>query len=166
MAERSLDELASDLMFLLSQASHSLMTELTAALAELGVTQRGYCILSKALDGDKTQGELAEMAALDKTTMVVTVDELERAGLAERRPSATDRRARIVEVTPAGEKVVAKASKVVAGIYDDVLGALPARQRAAFVDALVGLVTGRLSTPVENERPVRRRAPRAKVLSN
>jgi DNA-binding MarR family transcriptional regulator len=166
MAERSPDELAADLMFLLSQASHSLMTELTAGLAALGVSQRGYCILSKALAGDKTQGELAELAALDKTTMVVTVDELEKAGLAERRPSPTDRRARIVGVTPAGEKVVAKASKVVGGIYDDVLGALPAKQRAPFVDALVGLVTGRLSTPVEVERPVRRRAPRAKVLSN
>jgi DNA-binding MarR family transcriptional regulator len=165
MAERSPDELAADLMFLLSQASHSLMTELTAKLAELGVTQRGYCILSKAVGGGLTQGELAEMAALDKTTMVVTVDELEKAGLAERRPSATDRRARVIAVTPDGEKVVAQASKVVAGIYEDVLATLPARQREAFVGALVSLVTGRLSTPMECERPVRRRAPRAKVLS-
>jgi DNA-binding MarR family transcriptional regulator len=165
MAERSPDELAADLMFLLSQASHSLMTELTAKLAELGVTQRGYCILSEAVDGGRTQGELAEMAALDKTTMVVTVDELEKAGLAERRPSATDRRARVIEVTPDGEKVVAKASKVVAGIYEDVLASLPVRQREAFVGALVGLVTGRLSTPMECERPVRRRMPKAKVLS-
>ena len=44
------------------------------------------------------------MIGLDKTTMVVTVDELERAGLAERQASSTDRRARIIKVTPAGRR--------------------------------------------------------------
>ncbi|MEK8105286.1 MarR family winged helix-turn-helix transcriptional regulator [Micromonospora sp. M12] len=41
---------------------------------------------------------------MDKTTMVVTLDQLERAGLAERRPVPTDRRARLVAVTPAGRR--------------------------------------------------------------
>src|SRR4051794_21441402 len=96
-----------DLMFLLAQASHVLMTELTAALAELGITQRHYCVLCKALDGGElTQIRLAELCGMDKTTMVVTIDELERAGLAERRPSATDRRARIIAVTESGAKTV------------------------------------------------------------
>jgi MarR family transcriptional regulator for hemolysin len=35
-------------------------------------------------------------------THVVTVDELEKAGLAERRPSSRDRRARVISVTEAG----------------------------------------------------------------
>ncbi len=48
------------------------------------------------MESEQTQIRLAERCALDKTTMVVTGDELERSGLAERRPSPTDRRARII----------------------------------------------------------------------
>ena len=97
-------ERTADLIFLLSQAAHALETELTAELEQLGITPRSHCVLSHALDGEFTQIELAERCALDKTTMVVTIDELERAGLAERRPSPTDRRARIIAVTDAGAR--------------------------------------------------------------
>src|SRR5690242_6074103 len=92
-----------DLMMLLSQASYALNTELTAALQGLGISPRANCVLCHAMAGNLTQGQLAEVCALDKTTMVVTLDELERAGLAERQLSSTDRRARIVVVTPAGK---------------------------------------------------------------
>jgi MarR family transcriptional regulator for hemolysin len=163
MATSGQADLAPDLMFLLSQASHVLTTELTAALAELGISPRAYCVLSKAATGDLTQRRLAELCALDKTTMVVTVDELERAGLAERRASRTDRRARIISVTAAGERIAARGREIVARVQGDVLAALPARERAAFVDGLARLVGGRLSTPVPCERPVRRRAQRAIV---
>ena len=46
-------------------------------------------MLSTARTGEFTQKELADMVGLDKTTMVVTVDALEAAGLAERVPSPT-----------------------------------------------------------------------------
>jgi MarR family transcriptional regulator, transcriptional regulator for hemolysin len=150
-----------DLMFLLSQASHALETEMTAQLQALGVSPRAHCVLTHALSGELTQSQVAESCALDKTTMVVTMDELERAGLAERRASGTDRRARIIAVTTAGERKVAEANAIVARIYAEVLGALPAGQRDAFVAGLAQLVGGRLSTPAKCERPVRRRAVRA-----
>src|SRR4029450_5205872 len=89
----------SDLALLLSQASYVLTTELTLALATLGITPRLFCVLRAARAGDRTQSQLAAECALDKTTMVFTLDELERAGLAERRPSKTDRRARRIGVT-------------------------------------------------------------------
>jgi MarR family transcriptional regulator for hemolysin len=149
-----------DLGFLLAQASFSLTTEITAALAVLGVTPRGFCVLSKALDAEKTQGVLATESALDKTTMVVTVDELERAGLAERRPSTTDRRVRIIAVTPEGERIVTEGSEIVDRVYRDVLGELSEEHRAGFLAGLAELAGGRLSTPVECAKPPRRRAPR------
>ena len=149
-----------DLMFLLSQASHALETEMTAALHALGISPRAHCVLTHALRGELTQSQVAEQCALDKTTMVVTMDELEKAGLAERRPSGTDRRARIIAVTKAGERRVAEANAIVARIYAEVLAALPAGQRDAFVNGLAQLVGGRLSTPMKCERPVRRRAVR------
>ena len=149
-----------DLCWLMSRASHVLTTELTAALEDVGVTPRAHAVLSAALTGDYTQIELARMIGLDKTTMVVTLDELQEAGLAERRPSATDRRARVVAVTKAGKRKVREAERVTQRVREDVLAALPAGERERFVDALRTLVGNRLTEPVECAQPVRRRAAR------
>jgi MarR family transcriptional regulator, transcriptional regulator for hemolysin len=147
---------APDLSFLLSHTSHVLNTRLTAALAEIGMTVRGHCVLMHALPGELTQIELAKLSDLDKTTMVVTLDELEAAGLAERRPAATDRRARIVVVTDEGRRVAAAGEQIVDRVHGEVLAALPAADRAVFASALVRLAAGYLATPAEGERPVRR----------
>jgi MarR family transcriptional regulator, transcriptional regulator for hemolysin len=150
-------ERTADLIFLLSQAAHSLTTELTARLEGLGLTPRGHCVLTHALESERTQIQLAELCALDKTTMVVTVDALEAAGLAERRPSATDRRARIIAVTEAGAEKVREADAIVAEIYADVLGSLPAASRDGVLDGLQRLVSDRLASPPACSTPVRRR---------
>lgn len=147
-----------NLSWLLAQASHAMVSEMTRAFEDMGVAPRGHCVLSAALTGEHTQKELADIVGLDKTTMVVTVDELERSGLAERRPAEGDRRARIIKVTPAGKRVVAKGEKVMYRIQEDVLSSLPARERKAFVEALETLVCGRLSTPAECSRAPRRRS--------
>jgi len=94
--------LSDNLSWLLTQAHFNLVSEISVAFEPLGVSNRGYHVLATALTGEYTQKELAERIGLDKTTMVVTVDELERKGLAERRPSSTDRRARVISVTKAG----------------------------------------------------------------
>ena len=153
--------LNSNLCWLLSRASYTLTTEITAALEDLGISPRAHAVLIAALSGNHTQTELARMAGLDKTTMVVTLDELEATGLAERRPSSRDRRARVIAVTEAGKRKVAEAEDITDRIRADVLSALPDGEREAFMDALTRLVGGRLAEPVECARPVRRRAPRA-----
>jgi MarR family transcriptional regulator, transcriptional regulator for hemolysin len=149
-----------DLGFLLAQASYALATELTAALATIGITPRGFCVLSKALGEEKTQGTLASESALDKTTMVVTVDELEEKGLAERKPSSSDRRARVISVTKAGERTVAQGQKIIDRIQGDVLESLPASERKVFLEALGSLVKDRLAQPAPDSPPLRRREPR------
>jgi DNA-binding MarR family transcriptional regulator len=93
--------------------------------------------------------------------MVVTLDELEAMGLAERRPSSEDRRARVVAVTEAGRRQALEGNEIIDRIQADVLASLPAGERSAFVDSLTSLVGGRLSDPVACAQPVRRRAPRA-----
>jgi MarR family transcriptional regulator for hemolysin len=152
------EPLTTNLGWLLSQAAHNLQSQLTAALEDLGISPRSYCLLSKAMTGEYTQIELAHAVGLDKTTMVVTVDELEGAGLAKRVPSPDDRRARVIEVTAAGKRKVAQAERVVDQVHGEVLEALPAKERRAFVDALGCLVADRLSEAADCSRPVRRRA--------
>jgi MarR family transcriptional regulator, transcriptional regulator for hemolysin len=153
--------LSANLCWLLSTAAHSLTTEMTRAMEGLGVSPRGFSVLTTALSGAYTQTELARMVGLDKTTMVVTLDELEAAGLAERRPSPTDRRARVIGVTEAGERKVREADEISARTNEDILGVLDADEREAFMAALTRLVCERLSEPVACAKPVRRRAPRA-----
>jgi MarR family transcriptional regulator, transcriptional regulator for hemolysin len=145
-----------DLSFLLNHASHVLATRMTAAFAEIGITPRDYCVLSHAMSGEYTQIELAKLADLDKTTMLNTLDDLERAGYAERKPSPADRRVRIVRVTRHGEGLVAEGRQIADRVHGEVLAALPPEQRQAFVGALTTLVGGLLAEPVECERPVRR----------
>jgi DNA-binding MarR family transcriptional regulator len=154
---RAPESLCSDLSWLLSRASHVLTTELTAALDQHGISPRARCVLTAAMQGELTQIELARTIGLDKTTMVVTLDELERRGLAERRPSSKDRRARIIAVTEAGKRLVREADEVIARVQDDVLAELPAAQRKALVQGLVTLVSDRLAEPVACAHPVRRR---------
>ena len=114
-----------DLSFLLNQTSYALSAKLSGALAGLGITVRDYCVLMKAAETERTQNVIAELAGLDKTTMVVTLDGLEHAGLAERRVSSSDRRARVIGVTARGRKVLGRAYAVVAAVYDEVLDPLP-----------------------------------------
>jgi MarR family transcriptional regulator, transcriptional regulator for hemolysin len=160
-SSQSEQPLADHLAWLLSRASYALTTELTAGLASVGVSPRGHCVLSAASSGEFTQTELAATVGVDKTTMVVTLDELEAAGLVKRLPASHDRRARIVAVTKAGTRKIAEGREVVKRIQEDVLTALPASQREMFMDALVVLVKERLSEGVECTPSVRRREPRA-----
>jgi MarR family transcriptional regulator, transcriptional regulator for hemolysin len=156
MATTTPTRTAPDLSFLLAHTSHVLTTRMTAALAEIGLTPREFCVLTHSEAGDLTQIELAGLVDLDKTTMVVTVDELEAAGYASRVPSPSDRRARLVTLTDAGRKVMEAGREIVDRVHGEVLGSLPAGQSAVFTDALTALADGILANPVECERPVRR----------
>jgi MarR family transcriptional regulator for hemolysin len=152
--------LSTNLCWLLSRAGYALTTELTAALEELDVSPRAQNVLGTAMCGEYTQTELANLVGLDKTTMVATMDELEAKGLAERRPSPSDRRARVIGVTDAGKRKVRASEEIVARVHADVLSSLPARDRKVFLDALTTLATERLAEPVECAHAPRRRAPR------
>jgi MarR family transcriptional regulator, transcriptional regulator for hemolysin len=145
-----------DLSFMLAHAAHVLATRMTAAFAEIGITPRDYCVLHHADSAELTQIELARLSDLDKTTMVVTLDELQEAGYAERRPSRADRRARVVVVTDEGKRLVAAGHEIADRVHQEVLEELPPASRGVFVSSLTQLVGGLLAEPVASERPVRR----------
>lgn len=150
------EALAGDLCWMLSRTSHSLTTELTAALEGSGLSPRSHQVLATALTGEHTQTELASIIGIDKTTMMVTLDELERAGLAERLPLKTDRRARVIRVTRAGGKLVRDLEAVFDGVREDILRVLPRDEREIFLRSLARLACGRLAAPVPCSHPVRR----------
>jgi len=145
-----------DLSFLLDHTSHVLRTRMSAALAEIGMTARMHCVLVKALEQERTQAQIAELGDMDKTTMVVTVDALEEAGLAERRPSPNDRRARIIVVTPEGAAMAKKGQAIVDRVHGEAIDSLPAKSRTLLIEALTALAEGHLALPVDTSAAVRR----------
>ena len=153
-----------NLGWLLATVSHAFTTALTAQLDAISVSPRAHCLLATALQGEYTQTALAQAIGLDKTTMVVTVDALERAGLVERRMSSTDRRARVVAVTDAGRRKVAEGEAIVARAQEHVLDALPQEYRGPFLAALRHLAAGVGGEPVDMP-PVRRRAPKHAAIA-
>jgi MarR family transcriptional regulator for hemolysin len=136
MANQAPDRTVRDITGLLNMAGHTLSNRLAAALEDIGLTPRMQCVLVHALQEERTQIQLAALADLDKTTMVTTVDDLEKRGLAERRPSATDRRARIIAVTPKGRAAAEEGQRIVDRVHAEALAGLPSGDRDAFVEAL------------------------------
>ena len=153
---------ALDLSFLLNQASYAFAARLAGALEGVGVSVREYCVLWKAAEQERTQAEIATLAGLDKTTMVVTLDRLEQAGLARRRASESDRRARVVDVTPRGLEAYEAGRVIVERVTEETLSTLSPGTRAGLVGALTELTAagGLLATP-SHVTPQRRKQVRA-----
>ncbi len=77
-----------------------------------GLQLRDYIVLSAlGMTPNLTQGELGKALGLDKTTLMSQLDRLERMGLIVRRSDPRDRRARIPEITGAGNAVRAKVAR-------------------------------------------------------
>ena len=142
------EALADDLCWLLGRVNALLNVEATAALSELGISPREHSVLVAARADAHTQTDLARIVGLDKTTLMVTIDELERRGLAERRPLPSDRRARIVAVTPSGEQVLERSEQALTRSRAGVLSLLPPDEQVAFLSAL-----GRLACAHEGDLP-------------
>lgn len=107
----------SEITWLLHRAAQRLRSATTERAEQHGLQLRDYIVLS-ALDKtpNLTQVELGKALGLDKTTLMGQVDRLEGMGLVVRRNDPRDRRARIPEITEAGNTQRAK----VASACDDV----------------------------------------------
>ncbi len=65
-------------------------------------------ILIGRLDGEPRQNALAEAVGIEGPSLVRLLDQLCVAGLVLRKEDPTDRRAKVLSLTPAGERTVAK----------------------------------------------------------
>lgn len=140
-------ELADRLGWLLARAGQLVGAAVSAAVAEHGVTPRELSVLAAAAPQPRPQLGLAVAVGLDKTTMVSTVDALERRGLVRREQSPDDRRLRLVAVTEQGRAVTVGAMAAAASAERALLGELPAGERDLLVPLLRDLVTATRGAP-------------------
>jgi DNA-binding MarR family transcriptional regulator len=127
-------EYAGQLFFRLWRASH---TRIAAALESIGLTPALFGVLNVlgARDG-AIQQEIASSMGIDPSTMVSLIDDLERAGLAERRPHPEDRRAREVAITEKGRRTLERGRRMAMQVEDEVLGGLTDGERSQLLTLL------------------------------
>lgn len=79
------------------------------------------------------QAGLAETISFDRATIGGVIDRLEDKGLAQRVVSAQDRRARQLNLTREGKRLLAAARPVVEDLQTEILAPLSRAERAAFL---------------------------------
>lgn len=145
--------LRSDLHWLFARLKQGLATAETAAVREHGMTLWGYTVLMAIVDAPtRSQLALAQAVSVDKSKLVLVLDELEAAGLVRRRPDPADRRARIVEATDTGRRVLDAAREDVEAIEDSLLADLDPATRHTLRTVAADLA-GAPVLRIENGRP-------------
>ena len=120
-------EFAGQLFFRLWRASHTRTAEV---LGSIGLTPALFALLNVL--GAREAGiqqQLSSDMGIDPSAMVKLINELEDAGLAERRRRPHDRRAWEVAITPKGRRTLQRARRLVTQVEDHVLGGLTATDR-------------------------------------
>lgn len=100
---------SSDLAWLLQSNAHRLRNALDRLAVAHGLRGgfRDYVLLTLLeLERPATQAELGQLAHVDKTTLMSTLDALEAAGLVERKLNPGNRRVRQPVMTAKGRKVL------------------------------------------------------------
>jgi MarR family transcriptional regulator, organic hydroperoxide resistance regulator len=112
----------SEITWLLHRAAQRMRGATGEQAEKHGLQLRDYIVLS-ALDmtPNLTQGELGKALGLDKTTLMSQLDRLERMGFVVRRSDPRDRRARIPEITEAGNALRAKVASACTSVEGAVL---------------------------------------------
>jgi DNA-binding MarR family transcriptional regulator len=168
--------LADDLGWGLGTVFRAYVTAAHAAVADLPGGPRGYQVLSAAAHGTVgSQLALAQHLGVDRTVMTYLLDDLEAAGLIERRPDPADRRARRIVATRQGTKLLAALDDRLQTAEAHLLTPLDPKARESF-RAQVRVLATHIDAPdppdspcdladaVDAELPVPRRTPRSARL--
>ena len=126
---------------LISKVSQLAQEGFERALRPMGLKARHYGVLTVlAGEGPHAQRNLSEKLAIDRTTMVGLVDELEGLGLVERRRDPKDRRRYDLALTDAGKRAMSEAEAVAARVQDAVLAPLDDADRRRLHEMLASLL--------------------------
>jgi DNA-binding MarR family transcriptional regulator len=133
-ADIEVAEFAGQLLFRLWRASHTRTAE---RLNSIGLTPALFALLNVLGAREAAiQQQLSSDMGIDPSAMVKLIDELESAGLAERRRRPGDRRAWEVSITPKGRRMLERARRFASQVQDEVLGGLSAADRGQLLRLL------------------------------
>lgn len=129
--------------FLLSRVGAFAQRRFAERMAGLGLTPRMWGALNVlSAEGAISQHALCRCVGMDPSSMVATIDELERQGLVERRRDPRDRRAYALHVTDAGRETLTQGRRLAREAQQELLAPLDEGQRAQLHELLVMLSQG------------------------
>jgi DNA-binding MarR family transcriptional regulator len=130
-ADTCASALHADLGWTLGTVFRAYLKATDAVMADLPGAHRGYQILTTAVRAvPATQLSIAQRLGVDRTVMTYLLDDLERAGLIERRPDPADRRARHIVATDQGRSTLAELALRLRDVEEHVLVCLDEAERA------------------------------------
>jgi MarR family transcriptional regulator, lower aerobic nicotinate degradation pathway regulator len=123
-------ELVASGLFLLKRLGMAAKEQTLDAYEKTSLHPYHHAILA-ALDESprETQGAIADALGYDKGQLVGLLDELEDAGLIERRRDQADRRRHVVQMTPAGKKELERLRRLTSQIEDEFMSSLSDGER-------------------------------------
>lgn len=111
--------------YLMARLGEASRRRFVKALEPEGLHPRHFGVMTVlAAHPGMSQHQLHERTAIDPSSMVAVIDELEARGLAERRADPEDRRARQVFLTDEGERALERIRALAANLQRDFFGTL------------------------------------------
>ena len=127
--------------FLMNRAQMRLREGIVAALEGTGLQPGHLAVLGTLTDcGSMSQRALGELSHIEKSSMVLIIDSLERAGWVRRGRDPNDRRAHLVQMTEDGVRRFESLGQRLVEAQEGFLHALSQRERALLIDLLKQLV--------------------------
>jgi len=133
-----------DLTWLLHRAAQRMRTALDQVAKAQGLAGvRDWIVLSALIaEAGRTQLTLGHALGLDKTTLTALLDRLETEGLIIRSLDPRDRRARIPQITAAGQRIQAHVTSARDFAEAELLKAFSAHEQRLLRDLLTRLAAG------------------------
>jgi MarR family transcriptional regulator for hemolysin len=139
---------------LLRHAWYGLNQAFRQRIAHLGITPDQYTVLRWLHEGNRqglTQCEITTLMSSDPNTIAAILKRMESAGLVDRRPHESDRRARRVRLKPAGNQAFQRARNIALGLQQEILNSLPGDDRTKFLKNLEFIATACQRAAEKNE---------------
>lgn len=153
MAARPDFELDRHVFFWLTQVTAARDVQLAAALKDFGVRVPEWRALAALYARRRcTMSELADLAAIDRTTLTRTVDRMQDAGWLARLADGADMRVTRLALTAAGEKLFARILPIVERLNQAALAGLSPATVDRLRAALAQMKTNLDEEPAASER--------------
>lgn len=127
------------LPLLLRRAWYGLNQAFRRRITHAGATPDQFTVLRTLIEGPSegfTQNELAQQMSSDPNTIASLLERMEKAGWLDRRPHETDRRARRIQLKPAGRRKYTHLRARAVDLQTRILAALPKSQQEKFLKQL------------------------------
>jgi MarR family transcriptional regulator, lower aerobic nicotinate degradation pathway regulator len=135
-------ELVCSTTYLLKRLGFAIKERSLTAFEAAGESPYHYSVLAVLEESAReTQATIADALGYDRSWLVGLLDELEEAGLIERKRDPADRRRHLVSLKPAGAEKLAELRAISCGVEEEFLAPLEPEQRRALHALLLQLAS-------------------------